>query len=189
MTLLCVMALAPGAAPPGAYAPGRYVVDAAATRAHFHVKSLVGAYDGDFREPTGAVIIDAVRPDRASIDVRFPVEKLTTGDASTDATLKGGSFFDTARFPEVRFAADNAPIADATGETRIDGRLTMHGVTLPTTLTVRLVGVAPDEAPGASTLHFEGRMTVQRSRFGMGFARPFVADRVELDIDAIFRRS
>ncbi|MFY9349386.1 YceI family protein [Sphingobium sp.] len=189
MTLICVMLLAPAATGTGLYQPGRYAVDADATRVHFHVKALVGKYEGDFRAPEGAVTIDPATPDRAAIDIVFPVGKMTTGDASTDAMLKGGSFFDMERYPTVRFTAENAPLAGTESETRIAGRLTMHGQTLPTTLSVRLVGVTPDEAPGIATLHFMGTMSVERSKFGMGFGRPFVADRVDLSIDAVFRRS
>lgn len=190
VTLIGVLALAPAAAPaPSLYRPGHYAVDAGATRVHFHVKALTGKYEGDFRAAEGAVTIDPATPDRAIIDIGFPVEKMTTGDISTDAMLKGGSFFDMDRYPTVRFTAQDAPLAETDSETRIAGRLTMHGQTLPTTLSVRLVGVTPDEAPGIATLHFTGTMSVERSKFGMGFGRPFVADRVDLSIDAVFRRS
>lgn len=188
--LSCTFLFLSAAAPaPHLYAPGRYVVDAAATRVHFHVKSLIGKYEGDFVEPQGDVVIDSAHPDRAVIDIEFPVAKMTTGDASTDAMLKGDSFFDMEKFPTVRFAADDAPLVRADGETQISGQLTMHGQTQPATLAVRLTGVTPDEAPGLSTVHFTGAMTVERSRFGMGFGRPFVSNMVGLDFDAIFRRS
>lgn len=186
--LSCILLTLSAAAPPSLYAPGRYAVDPA-TKVHFHVKAMVGKYEGDFVEPQGAVVTEADHPDRAMIDIQLPVAKLTTGDASTDSMLKGDSFFDMAKYPTVRFAADNAPLAQANGETQIAGRLTMHGHTLPATLAVRLVGVTPDEAPGISTLHFTGMMTVERSKFGMGFGRPFVSDKVDMEIDAIFRRS
>jgi hypothetical protein len=32
-------------------------------------------------------------------------------------------------------------------------------------------------------------MSVERSHHGMGFGRPFVSDKVDLTIDAIFRRA
>ncbi|MCI4589031.1 YceI family protein [Sphingobium sp. BYY-5] len=171
------------------YAPGHYQVDSAATKVHFHVKALVGGYEGDFVAPEGSVVIDPARPDRASVDIQFPVEKLTTGDTSTDAMLKGDSFFDMAKFPTVRFTAQDAPLAHGEVPTPIAGELTMHGETRPVTLSVRLVGVTPDEAPGLSVLHFTGTMTVDRSHFDMGFGRPFVSDKVDLTIDAIFRHS
>ncbi len=187
--LSCVfLALSAAAPPPSLYAPGRYAVDPA-TKVHFRVKAMVGKYEGDFIDPQGAVVIEADHPDRAMIDVQFPVAKLTTGDASTDAMLKGDSFFDMAKYPTVRFAADDAPLARTDCETQIEGRLTMHGQTLPAILSVKLVGVAPDEAPGISILHFTGAMAVERSKFGMGFGRPFVSDKVDMEIDAIFRRS
>ncbi|HUD92396.1 YceI family protein [Sphingobium sp.] len=197
--LLSMVALVPAAAMPPVpaapqaaavlYAPGRYQVDSQATKVHFHVKALIGNYDGDFVEPEGAVVIDPAKPDRASVDIAFPVEKLTTGDTSTDTMLKGESFFDMDKFPTVRFAAQDAPLASSDTPTPIAGELTMHGQTRPVTLSVRLIGVTPDEAPGLSVLHFAGTMSVERSHFGMGFGRPFVSDKVDLTIDAIFRRS
>lgn len=170
------------------YAPGHYAVDSEATKVHFHVKALVGGYEGDFLSPEGSVVIDPARPDRATVDISFPVEKLTTGDASTDAMLKGDSFFDMAKFPTVRFAAQDAPLVNGDTATPVAGELTMHGQTRPVTLSARLVGTTPDEAPGLSVLHFAGTMTVERSHYGMGFGRPFVSDHVDLAIDAIFRR-
>lgn len=202
LILLCSMvAFVPATAAPPAvtppapparaalYAPGHYAVDSEATKVHFHVKALVGGYEGDFLAPEGSVVIDPVHPDRATVDIRFPLEKLTTGDASTDAMLKGDSFFDMARFPTVRFAAQDAPLVSGDAPTPVAGELTMHGQTRPVILSVRLVGTSPDEAPGLSVLHFAGTMSVERSHYGIGFGRPFVSDKVDLAIDAIFRRS
>ncbi|MFC3441424.1 YceI family protein [Sphingobium rhizovicinum] len=186
--ILCVPAMAAPADGPALYASGRYLVDGGATKVHFHVKALLGSYDGDFLAPEGAVTIDAARPDRAAVDIVFPVEKLTSGDASIDAMLKGGSFFDGEHFPTVRFAATDAPLAGSQADTAIPGELTMHGQTRPVILSIRLIGVTSDEAPGLSVLHFAGALSVERSQFGMGFARPFVSDKVDLTIDAIFRR-
>jgi polyisoprenoid-binding protein YceI len=135
------------------------------------------------------VLIDTTRPERADVDIRFPVEKMTTGDPSTDAILKGESFFDMVHFPTVRFTARDAPLAGSDSATIIPGELTMHGQTRAVTLSVRLTGVTPDEAPGIAILHFTGSMSVERSHYGMGFGRPFVSDKVDLTIDAIFRRA
>ncbi|MEJ7935633.1 YceI family protein [Sphingobium sp. AN558] len=193
LTLLSgMMALVPAAAvsqEASLYTPGRYQVDATATKAHFHVKALVSSYEGDFVAPGGSVAIEESHPDRAIVDIRFPVDRLTTGDASTDAMLKGDSFFDMTHFPTVRFEATDAPLASAHAATPIAGQLTMHGQTHPVTVSIRLIGVTPDEARGPSMLHFAGTLTVDRSQFGMGFGRPFVSDRVDLTIDALFHRS
>jgi len=187
--IACVPAAASPAGGPAPYAPGRYAVDNNATKVHFHVKALVGGYEGDFTQPEGMVMIDPARPERADVDISFPVEKMTTGDPSTDTMLKGDSFFDMVHFPTVRFTARDAPLAGSDSATIIPGELTMHGQTRAVALSVRLTGVTPDEAPGITTLHFTGSMSVERSHYGMGFGRPFVSDKVDLTIDAIFRRT
>lgn len=167
------------------FQPGHYAVDTVQTRVHFQAKSLFGAYKGDFVQPMGAVAIDPQRVDHAAIDIRFPVGRLTTGDASTDSMLKGSSFFDTDHYPEVRFAASDATIGS--GDTlRIDGKLTMHGQTRPIAIAAHLAGISPDPVTGHPRLHFTGEASVRRSQFGMGFGRPFVSNRVDLDIDATF---
>lgn len=170
------------------YPPGRYEVDLRRTIVHFQVKSLFGSYQGDFAEPTGTVIIDPARPGHANIDVSFPVSRLTTGDASTDQMLKGSSFFDMERYPTIRFAADDAPISG--GETlKVEGKLTMHGQTRSISVTARFAGVTAEQASDQPSLRFTGEASVKRSLFGMGFGRPFVANRVDLTVDATFRRA
>jgi polyisoprenoid-binding protein YceI len=168
------------------YAPGVYAVDAALTSVHFRVRSLFGAYEGDFRMPTGGVTIDPRRPGRANVDICFPLEHMTTGDASTDAMLKGGSFFDSAKYPRVCFVAADTP-ADGGGALRVQGRLTMHGQTRPIAIAARLAGGAAETQSGNPSLRFTGAASVKRSQFGMGFGRPFVSNRVEMTIDAAFR--
>lgn len=186
--LLLVPAQLPAtaSAPQDRYPPGHYEADFHRTTVHFQVKSLFGSYQGDFVEPTGTVVIMPDRPGHAAIDINFPVNRLTTGDASTDQMLKGSSFFDMERYPTIRFVADDAPLGG--DETlKIDGKLTMHGQTHPVSVTARFAGVSAEEEgsvhPG---LRFTGEASVNRSQFGMGFGRPFVANRVDLTIDATF---
>ncbi len=167
---------------------GRYRVDSGATRVHFHVKALIGGYDGDFVMPDGSVSISAENPGRAAIDIAFPVEKLTTGDSATDAMLKGDSFFDNQHFPNIRFVARNAPLVERNMSVQFPGDLTMHGQTHPVTLSIHLVGGTSEKTSHPSALHFSGTTTVERSQFGMGFGRPFVSNRVELTIDALFNQ-
>jgi len=187
MALLGPATSAVGTVPPdGArFQPGRYLVDARRTTVHFRVKSLFGRYEGDFIEPVGDVVIAAGRTGRAEIDISFPVSRLTTGDASTDQMLKGSTFFDMDRHPTIRFTASNAPTE---GETlRIDGKLDMHGRTRPITIAARFAGSGPEDGGQHISLRFTGKASVKRSQFGMGFGRPFVANRVDLNIDATFR--
>ncbi|SCW91336.1 Polyisoprenoid-binding protein YceI [Sphingobium faniae] len=191
---LSMLLLVPAASAPTAglgqppYPPGAYEVDSRRTRVHFQVKSLFGGYQGDFLEPTGTVTIDPRRPNRADIDISFPVSSLTTGDASTDQMLKGGSFFDMEHYPAIRFAANDALIGQSDLLT-VNGQLTMHGRTRTIAIAARLAGLDPDILSDARpTLRFIGAASVKRSQFGMGFGRPFVANRVDLSIDATFRQ-
>lgn len=175
--------------PVSLFAPGHYQVDSAATKAHFHVKALIGGYEGDFVAPEGSVTIDESHPGRAVIDIRFPVDRLTTGDESTDAMLKGASFFDVKHFPTVEFTATDAPIVTTSAATPVAGQLTMHGQSRPVTISVRLTDTTAGDAEHGAALHFSGNLTIDRSQFGMGFGTPFLSDRVNLTVEAFFCRS
>lgn len=184
--LLLAPASVAGSSPASAdFPPGRYAVDTRQTTVHFRVNSLLGAYQGDFVEPTGQVVISPDRPGRAKIDISFPVARLTTGDSSTDQMLKGSSFFDMDRYPIIRFTADDTPISG--DKIQVSGRLNMHGQTRPLTINAQFAGSRIDEGSPHPSLRFTGDASVKRSQFGMGFGRPFVANRVTLTVDATFR--
>jgi polyisoprenoid-binding protein YceI len=94
----------------------------------------------------------------------------------------GGSFFDVARFPEIRFVGrelsyrEGKPVA-------VKGELTMLGVTRPISLEIR---------DYACTLQFltlrpmcgaDVHATIKRSDFGMTFGIPLIGDEVKLAIE------
>jgi polyisoprenoid-binding protein YceI len=177
----------PALSAPAAIAPGVYAVDSQQTNVAFSVRQFaISRLTGQFVAPTGALVVDAARPDRARIDISFPIARLTTGKPSADRLLKGGTMFDAARYPQARFVASNVPIGGATAT--VEGTLMLHGVTRPLSFPARLTGARTDAASGATTLSFTGDATINRSDFGMGFGRPIVSNRVDLVISASFAR-
>lgn len=107
-----------------------------------------------------------------------------TGNPRRDEHVRSGSFLDAGRFPEIVFTAGDL-VRD--GDTwRLDGALTVRGVTRPQTLTLdtdRTRG--PDES---DRLRVRARTIVDRKAFGVS-AEPFIVGRtLRVDIDVLLVR-
>lgn len=97
--------------------------------------------------------------DMARLDVAIPLGGADTENLERDDTLKGGDFFDVARFPQARFSAGTFR---SLGGNRYaaDGTLSLRGVGKPVTLTF-------EWTPGANPV-LTGKATVRRLQFGIG---------------------
>lgn len=95
----------------------------------------------------------------SKLDVAIPLAGASTGDRERDQNLRGGDFFDVAKFPQARYVATKFR---ALGGNRYaaDGVLTLRGVSKPVTL-------AFTWTPGAAPV-LAGQATVKRLDFGVG---------------------
>ncbi|MFG2607190.1 YceI family protein [Streptomyces sp. NPDC048514] len=102
-----------------------------------------------------------VRPDgSATGTVTLDATSLDTKNPKRDAHLRQADFFDADNHPEIVFTVGSAKRLDG-GAVRVDGRLTVRGVTRPLSLTGRLAEV------GADSLVLEAEFTVDRTDFGI----------------------
>jgi polyisoprenoid-binding protein YceI len=114
------------------------------------------------------------------VDVVLRAAALTTHDAKRDADLRSDRFFDVARYPQIMFASDRV-VATGPQRFRIDGQLTMHGVTRPITFDARASGVRND-AGGTRRVHYDATGRFRRSDYGMTYARGVVGNVVKLTV-------
>ena len=95
--------------------------------------------------------------------------------------LKDSDFFDVDRFPQMTFRSKKVERTGA--ETlKIDGFLTLRGVTRPMTLDVTVSDRKPNAAPGAPYARVRAKGTIKRSDFGMTKYVDLVGDNVEIII-------
>ncbi|MGI8431752.1 MAG: YceI family protein, partial [Chthoniobacterales bacterium] len=109
---------------------------------------------------------DPKQPERSSIVVQIQVASIDTKIKKRDEHLRSADFFDAEKFPEIVFRSRSVKqtAADA-GE--ISGELTMHGVTRPITLRVK---VEPAKAAPAGTRWSVVTKPIQRKEFGLAFS-------------------
>ena len=107
----------------------------------FRVRHLLGAAVGKFTQFNGTIEIDRERVENSSVSARIAVRSIDTGIAKRDDHLRSAEFFDVAKFPEITFKSRSVKrTGPQSGD--ITGDFTMHGVTRPITLHVKLLSPA-----------------------------------------------
>jgi polyisoprenoid-binding protein YceI len=125
----------------------------------FATKYQGEVFTGRFSSFAARMSFDPKALATSKLDVTISLATTATGDAERDGNLKGGDFFNVAKFPQARFMATRFR---ALGGARYaaDGQLTLRGVSKPVTLTFAWT-------PGAKPV-LTGQATVRRLDFGVG---------------------
>jgi len=171
-------------------AAGSWSVDQAHSTVEFVARHLmVTKVRGRFSDYDAAITI-AERPEDSSVNVTINAASITTGDAARDGHLVSGDFLDVEQHPAITFASTGVrPTGPSTWS--VDGNLTVHGVSNPTTLNVEFGGVATDPW-GNTKAFFSASTEFDRESFGLTWNQPLAGGgvlvgkkvRVELEIQA-----
>jgi polyisoprenoid-binding protein YceI len=142
-------------------------------------------YYGRFGAFDATLTLDPKAPAKSKLTVVIDIASIDSDVAALDATLKGQQWLDAAQFPTATFRSTNVTPAGA-GRARVAGMLTLHGVTKPVTLDVRLHGAGMNPLAKAETIGFDATATIKRSEFGVATFLPAISDAVKLTISAEF---
>ncbi len=143
---------------------------------------------GSFRDLDATLQYDDANPENSQVTVVVKTDSLDTAFAPRDQDVKSDKFLDVARYPEMRFVSSKVT-RESDQTLRIDGQLTLHGVTKPLTLHARLNKEAPNPFDKRPTLGFSATGSLKRSDFGIATYIPVIGDEVAITIDAEFNRS
>lgn len=130
----------------------------------------------------GDLQLDEKNPKDSKVNVTIDVANLITGIPKLDEHLKGADFFDVAKYPTATFVSDKVTV---TGKdtAKVQGMLTLRGVTKPVTLNVKLNKAAVNPMNNKMTAGFSATTTLKRSQFGMDAYTPGLGDEVKLTIE------
>lgn len=142
---------------------------------------------GSFRDLDATLEYDAAHPEGSRVTVIVKTDSLDTANAARDTDVKGEKFLDVARYPEMRFVSTKVT-REPDQSLRVDGELTLHGVTKPVTLHAKLNKAAPNPFDKRPTLGFSATGSLKRSDFGIATYIPVIGDVITLTIDAEFNR-
>lgn len=166
----------------------RWQIDSSHSGIQFTVRHLVIAkVRGQFSRWTGVIESPGSDFARGSLDVAIDASSIDTGVADRDAHLRSGDFFDVERYPEITFKSTRVA---QTGDDRlrVDGGLTIKGVTREVALDVEVLGQAKDPW-GNERAAFSAATSIDRREFGLTWNQVLeaggvmVGDRIDIAID------
>ncbi|AEV15865.1 YceI [Thermus sp. CCB_US3_UF1] len=143
----------------------RWNLDPSHTSVEFAVRHMmIATVKGTLNLKEGYVETDeAGRPLR--VEARLDAQSIHTGVADRDAHLRSADFLDAERHPEILFRSERIlPLGE--GRYRVEGEVTLKGVTRPLAFEVETSGPAKDPwGQERMAAHFEGRLN--RKDFGL----------------------
>ena len=134
---------------------------------------------GRFNDFGGSFTWDKDNPEASSINVTIQTASLDSNHAERDKHLREADFLDVEKYPEATFKSTKYN-GDAAGG-KLDGILTLHGVSKPITIDIEFIGEG-DDPWGGYRAGFEGNVTLRRSDFGMMYDLGPRSDEMELDL-------
>jgi polyisoprenoid-binding protein YceI len=120
-----------------------YKFDQSHSTIGFSVHQFLGTTHGKFTKFDGKIEIDREHPENSSVTAHIDVRTIDTGIVKRDNHLRSPEFFAAEKYPAITFKSRSVK---QTGLEAGDivGDLTMHGVTKPITLHVKLL-TSPNE--------------------------------------------
>jgi polyisoprenoid-binding protein YceI len=169
-------------------AAGTYTLDVSHTNLGFAVRHMaVSRVRGSFSQFEGTLEL-AERPEDSKVSVTIEAGSVETRDENRDNHLRTNDFFDVENHPTWTFVSTAIRPVTASAW-KVDGDLTIRGVTRSVTLDTTLEGVVKDPY-GMHRVGFSAATTINREDFGVAFGAVMeagglvVAKRVDIEIEA-----
>jgi polyisoprenoid-binding protein YceI len=145
----------------------KWVLDPTHSEVQFKIKHLViSTVTGSFNTFSGS--LESAGDDNfenAKVEFSLDVESISTNQEQRDAHLRGEEFFDSAKFPHIKFESTSF-VKTGGNEYKVTGNLTVKDVTKPVTLEAEYGGSAVDFY-GNHKAGFEVTGKINRKEFGL----------------------
>lgn len=165
-----------------------YAIDPDETVVSFAVKRFgLTRQSGEFSSVAGMVALDA-EAGQGAIDIAVDTRSVSADSAMMESFLRGPAILNVERYSEIAYKAQTVVFKDGKPE-RIDGHLTLLGVTRRVSLTVERYSCGRVEVNGAQRCELDATATFKRSGFGMNHYLAVVSDEVKLAIHGVARVS
>lgn len=174
----------------------KWILDTAHSKVGFEISHLVIAtVEGKFTAFTGDIHFDSNDKKSAmtSLKINTSIDAATidTGNEKRDQHLKSADFFDVKKFPKITFVSTRVASKD-NRNFKIEGELTMAGVTKKVTLDTKYLGTV--EAYDVKRIAFKATTTIKREDFGLKWndvveAGPVVGSEVMIELKIQAKRA
>jgi len=129
-----------------------------------------GTHDGGFTDFAGSIDLAAGR-----IEVEINVDSIFTDENDLTAHLKSPDFFEVLTYPTAKFVSKSiTAVTEGNATHRIEGELTLHGVTKPLAFLATI-----DEQAGT----LKSELALNRFEWDIAYGKGHVHDEVKITIE------
>jgi len=154
---------------PQAARAANYAIDADHTSVTFKVRHLLSWVAGSFKAFDGVFVYDPADPQSWTVNMTIQAESIDTNVAARDKHLKSKDFFETETYPVLTF--QSTKVTDVTEQGfKLEGDLTIHGVTKPVVFDVTTLGEIKDPW-GNEIAGFTAVTKINRGDFGLTWSK------------------
>lgn len=143
---------------------------------HFGYSTQLSRFD----KTTGTVVLDQAAK-TGSVEVVIDMKSVSTGSALFNEHIQGEDFLDTGNYPIATFKSTKV-IFNGDKPSKVEGHLTIKGITKPVTLTVTSFHAMEHPMIKKPAIGANATTMLKRSDFNAGKYAPYVGDDVTLTI-------
>lgn len=165
-----------------------YQLDSAHSSASFTVKHMmVTNVTGRFSNVRGTIVYDEKNLPKSNVEATIDVATVNTNEPKRDGHLRSPDFFDVEKFPTMTFKSTK--VYQSGGVTKVDGNLTLHGVTKGVTLTLSNMSGEVKTPTGGYVRGATATTTISRRDFALTWNKTIeaggvvVGDEIAITLD------
>ncbi len=159
-------AIALAASAPAQAAMETFRIDPEHTNIGFKVRHFFSKVPGRFNKFEGQIRLDRENLAKgSSVEITIDAASIDTNDEKRDQHLRSADFFDVANHPKLTFKSTKVRQVGE-NKLKVDGNLTIRGVTRPVTLDVDVLGFGKGYGFRGG---FEANTTINRKDFGVAW--------------------
>lgn len=144
-------------------------IDGKHSQASFKIRHMmVSNVNGTVTGIKGAAEYDGKNINSLKVDADLDAKTINTSEAARDEHLRGADFFNTDKFPTMKFKSTKAE-QKSNGHFQLVGELTMHGVTKPVTMDVEGPTPVVKDDKGVEHIGATATAKINRKDFGIEY--------------------
>jgi len=142
-------------------------IDPAHSTAEFKVKHMmITNVKGQFTHLNGVIVLDEADIANSRVEASIDAKSIHTRNADRDAHLRSGDFFDVEKFPNLTFVSTQVT-RDGDEELKVEGDLTIHGVTRKVVFLAEGPSEPGKDPWGATRIGLSAITKINRKDFGL----------------------
>ena len=165
--LVLSAAVAAGLATGSVQAADAYSIDPSHSNMGFTIRHFFSRVPGHFTKFEGTISYDTQDVTKSTVNVSIDTASINTEEPKRDTHLRSADFFDAEKYPKITFVS-NKVTSVSPNKLKVDGMLTIRGVSKPVSLDVDLLGTGPDGWGGVRS-GFEAKTKINRQDYGVAW--------------------